>query len=443
MQLLQHLSSLRVVTLVIINYAIIFTSAIELMGDTIPIPCSYTQNHIVLSCNCNFASQIMEMPPHNGSIPYIQISNCDTLILRPAIFSRISDLQWIRLFNIKNLEMGEKSFLIKNDPIEIKFDNIRIQSVPSYAFFGQIEEIHFINCTIEEFREYSISSIGTRMSQITVKNSNIGVIKPQAFKKFSVENFVIEDTHFNADLPSKAFYQIEITDTLTIQRSTFQSLYPGSIYISKLAKMRVWHNSFHIIEAEAFNVTVKTSFEMEHNNFTAMHNAALTNINADNVLTVWEKTHQPRFVFRNNSIENIDANWVITSSSSFNTKISEIHILQPKTCDFVYNSVDNSFINNVSHEIYIRTTSDPKTSIALSQFQADECQKNSYLVYGIVGIVLLVVALVIVVIFIVIYFHKEQQKIIQARMVSPEPRTYRETQIVMQVETHNLMKTDF
>lgn len=440
---MQFLSLLRIITIVIINYTIVVTSALELMGDTIPIPCSYTENHVVLSCNCNFASQIMEMPPRNGSIPYIQISNCDTLILRPLIFSQISDLKWIRLFNIRNLEMGEKSFLFKNDPIDIKFDNVRTESVPSYAFIGQIKELHWNNCTVEEFREYSVSGIGTRMNQITFKDSNVGIIKPQAMKKFSVENFIIEDTTFHADLPSKAFYQIEVTDTLTIQRSMFQSLYPSSIYISKVAKVRLWHNTFHVIEAEAFNITVKTSFEMEHNNVTAMHNAALKNIHADNVLTVWEKIHQPRFVFRNNSIENVDATWIITTSSNFNTKITGINILQPKTCDFVYNSIDNSFIQNVSHEIYIRTTSDPKMVVALSQFQADSCQKNSYVMYGIIGIVFLSLALIVIMIFVALYFHRERKKIIEARMVSPEPRTYRETQIVMQVETHNLMKTDF
>lgn len=437
---MKHLSLLLII-IVITNYTIV--TSIELMGDTVPIPCSYTENHVVLSCNCNFAQQVMEMPTRNGSIHYIQISNCETLILRPSIFSQISDLKWIRLFNINSLEMGEKSFLIRNEPIEIKFDNVRIQSVPSYAFIGQIKELHFINCTIDEFREFSVSGIGTRMSQVTIKDSNIRVIKPQAFKKLTVENFVIEDTNFHADLPSKAFYQIETTDTFTIQKSTFQSLYPGSIYVTKTAKMRVWHNSFHIIEAEAFNVTVKTSFEMEHNNFTAMHKDALKNINADNVLTVWEKIHQPRFVFRNNTIENIDADWFISSSNSFNSKITEIHVIQPKTCDFVYNSNGNPFIQNVSHEIYIRTTADPKTPVALSQYQADDCERSSYVVYGIVGIVVLSTVLIIVVILVILYFHKERQKIIQARMVSPEPRTYRETQIVMQVETHNLMKTDF
>ncbi|XP_063706852.1 uncharacterized protein LOC134835812 [Culicoides brevitarsis] len=425
------------------QFVISNTMGYELMGDTIPVPCTYTSNHVVLSCNCNFAKQIMEMSPHNGSIHYLQISNCDTLILRPSIFAQILDLKWIRLFNIRNLELGEKSFHIKNEPIEIKFDNVYVKSVPSYAFIGQIEELHFNNCTIDEFREYAVSGIATRMSKISLKDTRVKIIKPQAFKKISVENVMIENTNFEADLPSKAFYNIEIIDTLTIQHTNFQSLYPGSVGISKVAIMRVWNNAFHVVEAEAFNVTVKTSFDMEHNNFTAIHKDALKNVVADNVITVWEKIHQPRFLFKNNSIENIAADWSISPSSNFNAKIVEIQIQQPKTCDFVFNAAENDFIKNISHEIFVRTVADPKNVLALSQFEAESCQNNSYVVYGIVGAVLIVIGLIVVVIFVVLYFHREKKKIIQARMVSPEPRTYRETQIVMQVETHNLMKTDF
>jgi len=73
----------------------------------------------------------------------------------------------------------------------------------------------------------------------------------------------------------------------------------------------------------------------------------------------------------------------------------------------------------------------------------EKCTEKSYLVYGIVGIILLSCALIVIIIGVIIYFHREKQKIIQARTISPEPRTYRETQIVMQVESHDLLKTDF
>lgn len=53
--------------------------------------------------------------------------------------------------------------------------------------------------------------------------SNIFLL--QAFKKFAVEQLEIRNCVFNTNVPSKAFYELEVLNSLRIHNNNFQEVH--------------------------------------------------------------------------------------------------------------------------------------------------------------------------------------------------------------------------
>lgn len=409
----------------------------------IPVPCNRTNNFKTYSCNCNFGGHVMELQLNQGSIKELEIANCNTLIIRSRAFSNILDLKSIRIVNVNELELGEYAFdLPKNTETSIRFDRVHIKSIPSYAFMGSIKVVLFHNVTIEEFKPYSVSLLSDKIQMFKITNSMIGFVHPQAFKKFITDEFIVDETVFQDDLQSRAFYRIEVANLLSVTKSNFSVMLPGSFCFENVQVFRFNYNSVYKLDEEAINITSR-SVEMTKNNFTFLHPRGLVNISPVKVLTVWERNQQCKLIFGDNVIENIDARWDLQISDDFASKFARLEVTTPKTCALIHDSGSNTFLRDNSHEIYVRSSSSPQHQLTLSEFGAGECKETSYIVYAYVGLAFLIICVILIIIFVLIYFHRQKKKLIQARMVSPEPRTYRETQIIVQVENHNLLKTDF
>lgn len=77
----------------------------------------------------------------------------------------------------------------------------------------------------------------------------------------------------------------------------------------------------------------------------------------------------------------------------------------------------------------------------LRQLIIEECQKTSYTAYIVVGSLLL--ALLLILLLLLLWWRLAQRrKRRKLDVVQPEPRTYKETQIVYQIENAGLLKTD-
>lgn len=70
------------------------------------------------------------------------------------------------------------------------------------------------------------------------------------------------------------------------------------------------------------------------------------------------------------------------------------------------------------------------------------CIQESYLLYIIIGVVVIFVVLIVVLVIIVYLYMRKRKAAQLMNVVQPEGRTYRETQIVMQIENAGLLKTD-
>ena len=121
--------------------------------------------------------------------------------------------------------------------------------------------------------------------------------------------------------------------------------------------------------------------------------------------------------------------------------MNSLFIVNPKSCDRINELHQKSFYNDHSNAIYVRITEELNEFNSMSHFRNSRCRNVTDWFWILMIILGVVVFLAILVPFLLcIYFRRQKRRL---DVVMPEPRTYRQTQIVMQIENHGLLKTDF
>lgn len=98
------------------------------------------------------------------------------------------------------------------------------------------------------------------------------------------------------------------------------------------------------------------------------------------------------------------------------------------------------FFRAYSENIYFHTKSNNQ-SLTLSKIIDTDCKEKSYLLYIILGILILILIVIAITVVVVMRIMKKRRKRM-LDVVLPEIRTYKETQIIYQIENAGLLKTD-
>lgn len=155
-------------------------------------------------------------------------------------------------------------------------------------------------------------------------------------------------------------------------------------------------------------------------------------------------SERPTLQFHNNRIGRINGARTLRFSSDFDVKLRAIYIEQNINCDqLAALKESSSLLVNNSDEIYFGSSHEGSNFQSFHDIQRFQCAEDDFWFYLIIGAVSGSIVLAIITLLISWYCiaqkKKEKRKL---NVVMPEPRTYRETQIVMQIENHGLLKTD-
>lgn len=141
------------------------------------------------------------------------------------------------------------------------------------------------------------------------------------------------------------------------------------------------------------------------------------------------------FEFNNNHADFLNPFEDVAFCPNMKLQVSRFHLRDPRTCDELHVASEKQFFVQHSNSILMRVNDNFETV----SFLVDDCRKESKLLLVII-VTSIVLLLLIVTLAIVACYCRRRRKL---DIIMPEPRTYRQTQIVMQVETHGLIKTDF
>lgn len=205
------------------------------------------------------------------------------------------------------------------------------------------------------------------------------------------------------------------------------------------------NNKFTELNGESFRAQVRNSINIRDNNFGLISSAAFSAIRLDN--NYFSRNSEPMiFHFSTNSLTMANGQpTTIQFFERFNLRIIELRFAEAQSCESINNLMDNQFLSTHSDQIYFKVIEFDKTKpleyFALSHIINNQCIATSYLIWIIVGISCISI-LILVLLTILICHCCKRRKARQMNIIMPEGKTYRETEIIMQIENHNLLKTD-
>lgn len=127
---------------------------------------------------------------------------------------------------------------------------------------------------------------------------------------------------------------------------------------------------------------------------------------------------------------------------AFNLCIQNLQFSTAIGCDKMDEFKHNGFLQQYAESVYFNTGKSSNVEYnSLSNIMSSKCVETTYLIAIISATVIVTLILVMVVVtFFYRYWLKHQPK--QISVIIPDGKTYRETQIMMQIENAGLLKTN-
>lgn len=174
-----------------------------------------------------------------------------------------------------------------------------------------------------------------------------------------------------------------------------------------------------------------------------MHLISISGIHLDSSYYS-RNSERPTLKFHNNKIGQINGEQTLRFSSDFDLNLRAIYVEQSINCDqLVALKLSSSLLESNSDEIFFGSSHGGSDFKSFHDIQRFQCMEDDFWFYLIIGAVSGSIVLAIITLLISWYcVSQKKKKRRKLNVVMPEPRTYRETQIVMQVENHGLLKTD-
>lgn len=188
---------------------------------------------------------------------------------------------------------------------------------------------------------------------------------------------------------------------------------------------------------------IENSIVINGNEFLTLHSSAFRLIEVD---PSYIKSEPMDFIFNNNFVNLNGGPDMIRFNDRFNVRITNLHFPSLISCIEVNELRDTEFLTHNADSIFVRigdlSSTDEKQYHTFNHALNNKCADESYLNYIVIGMSTITGILLIIVLIAAYICIKRRNEKRRLDIVLPEPKTYRETQIVMQIENAGLLKTD-
>lgn len=154
------------------------------------------------------------------------------------------------------------------------------------------------------------------------------------------------------------------------------------------------------------------------------------------------KQQQMDIHFMSNIVNSTDFPIRFNVAPEFYLRITDLKFTNAINCNQADQLRHNHFLLQYANSVYFRMDRSSDKYTSLTNVLLNDCGTNSYVI-AIVSVVVIVILIIVIVAVAVFYrFWKKHKPQKPLNMIIPDGKTYRETQIVFQVENAGLLKTD-
>lgn len=248
----------------------------------------------------------------------------------------------------------------------------------------------------------------------------------------------ISNCHITSDLPSKSFYEIGVEQFLQISNTTFKKVHSRAFSFQDVHKLYLFENRFQTTEGEWLMANVKENVLIKNNKFGNTSPLAFHGID---IQKSYDGSERIELRFMNNSLAMGRDVQPISFNPKLLTSIQNLQYENAFPCGLLENrQPKDAFFKNNDNTIFFRTVS-TNQSMSVARIIDIDCPERIYTAVIAVGVLVGLFILVVILGFLACFIAKKKRKQ-KLDIVLPEPRTYKETQIVYKIENAGLLKTD-
>ncbi|XP_022226623.2 LOW QUALITY PROTEIN: uncharacterized protein LOC111076892 [Drosophila obscura] len=427
-----------------------------------------------ITCDCNNEEQAMVLPQLHGAVFQVEVRNCRDLVVEAYALSNTEGLRKISFRQLGQLVLREYALTVpryaSNKALIVEFEAVNLRLIESHAINGNIEEISFVGGRIEQMQPFGFTT--TKNSAILLKLDGVTIqrIEGQAFKKFAVEQLTIANCQFLGDLPTRSFYELEVLHELSMRNNRFQVVHSHAFSFKLVSKLSLSDNHFVAVDGEWLEAQIRDAVTLRVNDFGATSEIAFRSLT---VHRSYQLSERLELRFHNNTLRSARPGSGLDSSTAgqqdvaaaaaqplrfderFALSLREVRYVNAWSCYQLDTSVEPPLPRSDFFRLHSEQLLFPRPNangakaqqqqqqqfVPLRQLIAEQCQTTSYVAYIVTGSVLL--GLLLLLLLLLLWWRLAQRrKRRKLDVVQPEPRTYKETQIVYQIENAGLLKTD-
>ncbi|TDG40225.1 hypothetical protein AWZ03_013348 [Drosophila navojoa] len=431
------------------------------MGTATTLPkVGCTEHDTTITCDCNNDEQPMVLPQLHGAVFQVVIRNCRDLTVEPNALDNTEGLRKISFKQLQRLVLQQNALSVPRDAsnkaLIVDFEDVNFQLIASHAISGNIEEISFTRGRIEQMHPFGFTTIKDTAILLKLDGVTIQRIESQAFKKFAVEKLIISNCNFVGNLPTRAFYELEVSSELAMHNNQFQEVHSHAFSFKLISKLSLSENRFAAVDGEWLEAYIKDAITLRGNRFGATSEIAFRSLG---VHRDYQLSERLELRFHNNTVQSLPPGGKVPGVAAqplrfderFALSIRQLRYENVWSCEQLDMTVQPpqphaEFFRQHSEQLMFRAVANepqvvPAPFVPLRQLIAEQCQKPSYTAYIVAGSVLLAL-LVLLLLLLLWWWLAQQRRRRKLDVVQPEPRTYKETQIVYQIENAGLLKTD-
>lgn len=221
-------------------------------------------------------------------------------------------------------------------------------------------------------------------------------------------------------------------------------------YSSGIRRFILRNNSIENVSDEGLNITIGEAISFQQNVFNHLNRRSFAAITVSNQ---YKQSHSEplEWTFKTNNVNDQQRPYGLIFSDDFRLALSDLNYMTRMTCDDANAIRYNYFLithSNAVHFEFLTGGTHPDTyeenhqPVSFAEIIRERCVPKSTIYVSLVAVFITLTILVLTCGFVAYKYVRARRKLNELDIVAPDGKTYRETQIVFQVQNVGLLKTD-
>lgn len=287
----------------------------------------------------------------------VSVTHCDRVQVTAMAFDGARSLWSVNIASVDRLEMADEAFGWSdngnnNNPqqqhhhqagLTVTITNVTtVPEVPSYAFRGRLRAVVFNGVRVLAVRPFAFSSLTGITGRIEFRDTVFALVEQQAFKKFTVNEFVMRGCRFEGPAPSRMLTEITVHDELRLEDVAFAVVRSYAFRVHGPRVFRVRGSRAACVQSAAFEVKCRGPAFVEDNAFGRLERGAFAAVTVD--ARAAARLHDgpgggggggesyQEFVFENNTVAEYEDDALVFDTNGFRPRLDWLIVGRACAC---------------------------------------------------------------------------------------------------------------